>query len=112
MRIPPLKYFFQPKRYKWVLMSWMKKYLQKNGETIDNPLTKLEMFTITKRVIGSYPCFDDGFCKHCKCDMVDAINMKTFECPHGCFSQAMTEQEFEEYSKTFKNEFTNSVFRK
>lgn len=112
MRIPSLKYFFEFRRYKWVLMSWMKKFLEKNGETINKPLTKLEMFTITKRVVNSYPCFEQGYCSKCKCDMVDAINMKTYECAHGCFSASMDQEEFDEYNKNIRNEFINNTFKR
>jgi len=112
MRIPPIKYFFQPKRWNWFIMSLMKKYLTKHGELLSKPLTKAQMFTITKRVVNSYTCFEQGYCEKCKCDMVDVINMESYACKQGCFGIAPSEEEFDEYSKLFKNEFSNIVTKR
>lgn len=106
MKIPPIKYWFSSKRINWFIMSLMKKYLVKHNELLSKPLTKVEMFEITRRVVGSGECFDKGYCTKCNCNMIDSINMKTYACKQGCFPMAFeTNEELEEYQKYFTHEF-------
>tara|TARA_Y100000385_G_C12774165_1_gene500605 strand:- start:112 stop:453 length:342 start_codon:yes stop_codon:yes gene_type:complete len=109
MKLPPLKYWIQPVRIRWFIMSLMKKYLVNHGENINKPLTKVELFEITRRVVNSQKCFELGYCEKCNCNMVDSINMKSYYCKHGCFPVAMeTNKELEEYLKYFKHEFKDT----
>lgn len=95
--IPPIKYWFSPKRWKWFLISKIKLYLKSIGE-LNQPLEPYEQFNIAVRVVSAQECFFNKRCKNCKCDMAEAINTVTYKCESGCFNEGFTSQEqFENY---------------
>jgi hypothetical protein len=108
MKIPPIKYWFNFKRWKWFIVSKIKKYLESIGE-LSTPLTKSEQFEIARRVANSQECFFNDHCLKCKCNIVDAINTKTYHCKHGCFPPAIqSDEELEEYLSVYNYAFGKS----
>lgn len=114
MKIPPLKYFFSPKRWR-MYIAWLLKlaaYRLEGSKTQRDYIPRHELLQLTYKVAQCHECVLAGNCINCTCDAIGLINSPVAECKHGDWGIELTKEEFDHYTKLFKHILTNTKLRK
>jgi len=114
-KLPPLKYFFSPYRWKLYIIYRMKKYITKREGKYIPHLEEYELVQYAYRVAKCYECVENKTCINCSCDTIGAMNTRSALCstkPFPKWGVFQTKEEWEEFKKSFKIEFKVEIKRK
>lgn len=106
-----IKYFFQPKSWKYVLIYVLKKILNYFNE---EPIY-LEEYLLVQYAYRTASCYNTcinnptGQCAVCGCDTVGAINVKEYSCKGKRWGMFWTKEEYEMIKRDFDITLTASI---
>lgn len=106
-----IQYFFQPTRWKFVLIYILKHILNYLGDDS----IYLEEYLLVQYAYRTAACYNTcinnptGQCTECGCDTVGAINVKEYKCSGNRWGMFWTKEEYEMIKRDFDITLTASI---